>query len=271
MLHAFKPIAAGAALTLLALLPAQAHEFWIAPQRWEVAPGSPIKADLMVGQMLRGEPYPYLSNRFTRFAVTADGETTTVAGSEGDMPALSTIAARPGLNIVAHQTVAFRVTYDDWAVFRKYLADEGLDGFAARHRARGLPETGFAERYTRYAKALVQSGPARPEDRDTPLGLAFELVAGANPYCPGLDRLPVTLLLHGEPVAGHQITVFKDDNGAVTRSTLRTDQAGTAAIPLAPGGVYLVNAVRLEPAGSLPVAWQSQWASMTFRTAPSGN
>ena len=93
--------------------------------------------------------------------------------------------------MIAHHTIDFRVTYADWAVFRRYLADEGLDAFADLHRARGLPETGFAERYTRYAKALVQAGPADPADRDVRVGLPLELVAQANPYAAGVDALPV--------------------------------------------------------------------------------
>ena len=158
MAYADGRISAAAALIALALAsaPAAAHEFWIALRDGTVAPGAVIVADLKVGQKLRGEPYPYLTSRFRSFTVTLGGTTTGVAGNEGDIPALSLIAERSGLHVIAQNTIAFRVTYDDWAVFRRYLADEGLDSFADLHRARGLPESGFAERYTRYVKALVQ-------------------------------------------------------------------------------------------------------------------
>lgn len=262
----FHPLTAAWLVAAMSIASARAHEFWVEPAAGVVEPGQAIVADLKVGQMLRGESYPYLSDRFTRFAVTVGGATTAAAGNEGDIPALHDIAARPGLNIVAHQTVAFRVTYDDWAVFRKYLADEGLDRFADLHYARGLPETGFAERYIRYAKALVQAGPTIPGDRDAPLGLPFELVAEANPYSLGLDSLPVSLLWKGVPVAGQQITVFRDDGGTISRSKVATDSAGQAYIPIGDGGTFLLNSVRLEPVDSAPVSWQSHWASMTFST-----
>lgn len=250
--------------------PVRAHEFWIQPERFEVGPGEAIAADLEVGRMFRGESYPYLSDRFTRFTVTARGEAVTVAGFEGDVPAMAGIPARPGLNIVAHQTVPFRVTYDTWTVFRGYLKDEGLDRFADLHQSRGLPEIGFAERYTRYAKALVQSGPVLPDDRDEPLGLAFELVAAANPYAAGLERMEVNLLWQGEPVAGHQVTVFEDDGKVVSRVALHTDRAGAVAIALDPGVTYLINSVYLVPVEQEPVVWQSYWASLTFRPAANG-
>ncbi len=105
-------IAAGAALIALALAgaPAAAHEFWIAPLDGTVAPGAVIVADLKVGQKLRGEPYPYLSNRFRSFTVTRGDTTTAVAGNEGDIPALSHVADRSGLHVIAPHTLAFRVT-----------------------------------------------------------------------------------------------------------------------------------------------------------------
>lgn len=273
MTFADSRIAAAAALIALALAgaPAAAHEFWIAPQDGMVAPGGEIVADLKVGQMMRGEPYPYLTNRFRSFTVTVGGTTTKVTGNEGDIPALSLIAGRSGLNVLAQHTIAFRVTYDDWAVFRKYLAFEGLDDFADLHRARGLPDSGFAERYTRYAKALVQVGPVDPADRDVRIGMQLELVAGANPYAPGVDMLPVTLTWQGAPVADRQINIFRDD-GAVTLTSATTDAAGRALIPLTGDGEYLLNAVVLRPVDddTTPVVWASHWASLSFRLQRGG-
>lgn len=245
---------------------AEAHEFWIAPESGRVATGAEVAGDLMVGIALRGEPYPYLSDRFQRFTVTAGGETTDLPGFEGDIPALSYVAERPGLQVIAHHTIAFRATHDDWAVFQRYLDEEGLGEFAGIHRARGLPETGFAERYTRCAKALVQVGPADPEDRDAPVGMPLELVAEANPYAPGTEVLPVTLTWQGAPLAGRQISIFRDD-GAVTRTIAVTDEAGRARIPVRGAGDYLLSAVHLEPRDAGPVVWESHWASLSFKLA----
>ncbi len=271
MTYADGRIAAGAALVALALAgaPAAAHEFWIAPQDGSIAPGAEIVADLKVGQKLRGEPYPYLSNRFQSFTVTVGGATTEVAGNEGDIPALSHVAGRSGLHVIAQHTIAFRVTYDDWAVFRRYLADEGLDSFADLHRARGLPETGFAERYTRCAKALVQVGPVDPADGDVRTGMPLELVAEANPHAPGVDMLPVTLIWRGAPVANRRINIFRDD-GVVTRTTATTDATGRALIPLSGDGEYLLNAVVLRAVDDTPVVWDSHWATLSFRLQRGG-
>jgi hypothetical protein len=212
--------------------------------------------------MLRGTPYPYLPPYIVRFDVTADGKTEPVNGLAGDLPALNYVVLHPGLQVIAQQTVPYRVTYDDWEVFRKYGAEEGFPEVEVEHLKRGLPTTGFAERYTRYVKALVQAGPLRPGDCDVRTSLPFELVAEANPYQPGLDTLPVRLYWRDRPAADVQITVFRD-TGTVERNTVRTDAEGRARIVLQPG-FHLLSAVRIDAVDNDTVAWHSHWAALSF-------
>ncbi len=249
-------------------VPAAAHEFWVAPERYTVAPGDRIVATLRNGEMMRGVELPYLTSWFHRFTVTTADGTRDIKGFEGDIPALSYMAERSGLHVIAYHSTADRVTYDDPDRFRGYLAYEGLDGIAEAHRARGLPETGFTEEYSRFAKALVQVGPVTERDRDAPLGLRFELVAETNPYAPGAETVTVTLLRRDEPVAGRQIAVFRCA-GEVTRTLVTTDTRGQAAIAIAGGGVFLLNAVDIwpvepDPAEKDAAVWASDWASLTF-------
>ncbi|NHX27299.1 DUF4198 domain-containing protein, partial [Escherichia coli] len=39
---------------------AQAHEFWLSPQTYHVAPGAPVIADLRLGQNFSGAPLSFL-------------------------------------------------------------------------------------------------------------------------------------------------------------------------------------------------------------------
>ena len=242
----------------------KAHEFWISARDGTLAPGDTIVGDLKVGTDLRGVPYPYLPDRFQSFSVTVGDTTTKVAGNIGDIPALSHATNQSGLHVVTQHTTAFRVMYSEVAHFRSYLADEGLESFAERHRARGLPDSGFEERYTRCAKALVQAGQIISTDRDIRVGMPLELVAGANPYAADLSVLPVTLSWQGAPVSDRQITIFHD-HGTVTRTIVTTDNNGRALIPLSGTGEYLLNAVHLQDADAPPVVWASHWASLSFK------
>lgn len=257
-----------ATLLVWGISAAAAHEFWVEPRRYSVESGARITAKLRNGQMMRGAELPYLRTWIRAFSVTTRDSTRDVEGFDGDMPALSYAAEQPGLHVIAYESTVDRITFDDWDRFRKYLAYEGLGGIAEVHRARGLPEVGFSEDYTRFAKALVQVGPVGAEDKDARLGLRFELVAENNPYAPGADAVTVTLLRQGEPVAGRQIAVFRC-SGEVTRTTVITNARGQAVIPIAGGGVFLLNAVDIRPVetdalGKDSVVWASDWASLTF-------
>ncbi len=253
-----------AAILAIYAVQAAAHEFWIDTEG-QVQPGDEIVADLRVGQRLVGDAYPYLSSRFTRFSITTENASNPVRGLDGDIPAVSGIPAAPGLQIITHQTVPFRVTYQDWAIFQRYLTEEGLDGFANLHKARGLPETGFDERYTRYAKALVQAGSIGEGDADEFTGMMFELVVEANPFAPGQISVPVRLYWQGEPLPNWQINVFWRDT-ETQRSIVHTDAAGRARVDLS-GGKFLLNSVMLVPVNDAPVVWQSHWASLSFSFA----
>lgn len=246
------------------LSPVAAHEFWIAPSDYSPTLGERVSATLNVGQMMSGTDLPFLSDRFDSFTITTSEGIENAAGNEGDTPALTYTAEVPGLHIIAHQATPHKLTYDRWEEFVEYLEYEGLGAIADSHRSRGLPESGFIEAYTRYAKALVQVGPVRAQDQDQSLGLALELVALANPYAQGINALPVKLTWRGAPLARSQISIFRRGD-EVIRTTVVTDAQGGAEIPIIEKGEYLLNAVFMEPVtGGGDVAWQSHWASLTF-------
>ncbi len=259
-------------LLALALVttPVFAHEFWISLENGTLKPGDTIVGDLKVGIMLKGEPYPFLSNRFKNFNVNNSDLSDKVFGNEGDLPALKYVAKQPGLYVISQETTAFRVTYKDWDLFRRYLTEEGLDEFADLHQQRGLPETGFTERYTRCIKALVQVGSVKSTQADVEIGMPIELLAETNPYVEGADQLTVKLLWEGLPLRHWQINIFHDTDKSdttetVERSKVMTDEQGRAVIPLAGSGEYLLNAVHLQAVDDTPVVWQSHWGTLSFK------
>ena len=250
-------------LLLLHITGLSAHEFWIDLRQGQINTGEKIIGDLKVGQMLKGESYPFLSNRFRSFTVTNGEQVTSVRGNEGDIPALSYLADKPGLHVVTQVSTAFRITYDDLESFSDYLDYEGQLEVLTSHRERGLPVTNFDERYIRHVKALVQVGPVVPLDSDSAVGMPLELVVQSNPYAASSDSLKVLLLWQGQPVAGRQINIFHATD-EVRLTHVVTDQEGKAALPFSPVGKYLLNAVHILPDNKPPVFWESHWASLSF-------
>ncbi|MBF9050955.1 DUF4198 domain-containing protein [Roseobacter sp. HKCCD9010] len=258
------------ALTLaltLGVSKTQAHEFWIEPEGFQIAPDDNITAYLRVGQEFSGVTISYLPRNFTRFDVMQGDILTNVEGRLGDNPALDMGGFNDGLAIIVHETTANRLTYDEWDSFLRFAAHKDFGDVEARHDARGLPREGFRESYIRYAKSLVAIGDGAGQDRQ--VGLATEIVALANPYTDDVSAgLPVQVLLDGAPRVNAQVELFdRAPDGTVEITLHHTDEAGIAVLPVTAGHEYLADAVVLEPLDaptpSDPV-WLSRWASLTF-------
>ncbi len=254
-----------AAFIILGATTCPAHEFWIEAQEYQVESGAPMLVDLRTGQNFTGAELPYYPERFQRFDLILGDQTNPVEGRLGDVPAIQLTAPRDGLLVIVHKTTPKTLTYGTWDKFAEFAAHKDFTGIRARHEARGLPEKGFSESYTRYAKALIGVGDARGQDTST--GLVTEFVALTNPYSDGsADGLSVRLFYQGQPRTDAQIEAFeRAPDGVVTVTMYRTDSAGLANIPTRAGHTYLLDAVVLReaPEGQEPV-WETLWATLTF-------
>ncbi|MEX0305129.1 MAG: DUF4198 domain-containing protein [Leisingera sp.] len=245
--------------------PLLSHEFWIEPEKYQVPSGGEMVARLRNGQEFNGAEQPYLNHRIARFEVIQANTAAPYEGRMGDMPAFTGDAAQEGLTVLVHQTRPQTLTYDSWEEFQAFIDHKGFDGVRTHHDALGLPETGFTEQYTRYAKSLVAVGKGLGSDQAA--GLETEILALANPYTDDLTYgLPVRVLYQGNPRPRAQVEIFaKSPEGTVSNSTLLTDQQGEAFIPVASGHTYLLDAVVLRPAPEgKDYVWETHWAALTF-------
>lgn len=256
------------ALSLAASL-ARAHEFWIEPLAYQVAPGDRIVADLRVGQNFEGPDYGYFPPHFARFDIVSGGIAAPVEGRMGDRPAMDIPAPAEGLAVIVHETADKTLIYTARETFVDFVTHKGFADALTAHRARGLPETGFTESYRRYAKALVAVGDGA--GADARVGLETEIVALANPYTDVLSGgLPVQVFDGDTPRAGAQLEVFERTPDGKVRAFSRTlDDQGRASVPVRPGHEYLLDAVILRDTGNddpgTGAVWRSLWASLTFR------
>ncbi|MDJ1006903.1 MAG: DUF4198 domain-containing protein [Paracoccaceae bacterium] len=244
---------------------AQAHEFWIDPSAFEVAPGKRIRADIRVGENYSGAAGIFNPNRFRRFELVTGGDLLPVEGRVGDKPALNQ-AAEEGLAVILHVTTDSRLTYNEFEKFERFVTHKAAGWVLDEHAARGFPQSGFVEQYSRYAKSLVRVGAGQGSDRV--FGLLTEIVALRNPYTDDVSAgLPVAVLYDGKPRAREQIEVFEAaPGGRISVRTVTTDADGRATIPVRPGHRYMLDSVVLrEPPDNPPgVVWESLWANLTF-------
>ena len=246
-----------------------AHEFWIDPVVFEIPHGDPLVANIRVGQNFNGAAFSFIPARFKRFEVISGFSTYPVVGRLGDRPALTITKPENGLNIAVHVTSDMTLTYREWVKFENFVTHKDFAWALAEHTQRGLPKTGFKERYSRYAKSLLAVGDGTGQDRE--VGLLTELVAEANPYTDDLTNgLPMRVFYQGKPRANAQVELFeKHPDGTVEISLHTTDEAGLVQFPVFPGRQYLADAVVLravDPAASGGAVWESLWAALTFAT-----
>lgn len=254
---------------VLLTTPVIAHEFWIEPAEYRFSPPATVKAHLRNGERFEGSSQPYVKRSTVRMDRVAGNEVRPVEARLGDNPAFSVDIEQAGLHVLVYERSVQTIRYAQWEKFRRFAKHKAFKDALEKHRARGLPETGFKEAYRRFAKSLVAAGNA--VGRDRPVGLEAELVAQQNPYVDDLTNgLLVRALYQGQPRADTQIELFeKSPDGVVDVTLHRTDQEGYVVLPVKSLHRYLVDMVILrEPADKLAarhkVVWETLWASLTF-------
>lgn len=257
-----------AAAWMVGAAPALSHEFWISPERYEIAPGEALEAHLRVGQDFKGSVYAYIPDNFRRFDLALPSGTAPVEGRIGDRPALNRVVDEEGLAVVVHVTKDFRLTYSEREKFVDFVTHKDFAEVLEQHAARGLPETGFREAYSRHGKSLIAVGSGAGADEV--FGLDIEVVALANPYTDDLSKgFPVQILYQGVPRADEQVELFdKAPDDTVTVTQFRTDADGKVTLPVLPGHEYLVDSVvmrPMDPPGEHGEVWESLWGSLTFK------
>ncbi|WP_298437280.1 DUF4198 domain-containing protein [uncultured Jannaschia sp.] len=261
-----RPLVAFAALFILCT-PLQAHEFWIEPLEFAVAPGDPVTARFHNGQEFAGSTLSFIPNRSARFDMISGEDVSPVPARIGDNPAVQLDTAPEGLLILVHETADMSLVYSEWEKFVAFAEHKAFTPLLAEHDARGLPRKGFREAYRRFAKSLVAVGDGAGSDRA--VGLRTEIVAGMNPYTDDLSGgLPVQVLFEGAPRPGAQVEMFeRAPDGGVAITLHTADAEGRAVLPMKAGHDYLLDSVAvlpLEPEAETDPVWLTLWAALTF-------
>ena len=259
-------------LMVLSAAEARAHDLWIEPAAFVTAPGKVLPLRLRVGQDLLGDPVPRDPSAIDQFVMLDGDARRPIAGVDGADPAGIVRIDAEGLMVIGYRSRPAPIVIAA-SKFNQYLAEEGLDAVAAERARRGQASADGRERFSRSAKSLVLSGPARSADDDRPLGFRLELIADGNPYLlRANDEISCRLLYEGRPLAGALVAAVSRRHPDAKR-TARSDASGRVRFTLPHDGTWLIKTVHMVPATPGSGAdWESIWASLTFevRTPPDG-
>ena len=258
--------------------PVSAHQYWLAPSRYDAPPHAAVEVGAFAGTGFRGEPKPWSPSRCVRFVARTSQ---VIDLSRGAAPGATTWArfapADAGGAMLAYESDFASIELPA-AEFEAYLADEGLTGPLAARRQAHAANPG-RERYRRCAKTWLAGGNATRAT--TPFGLPLEVVPETIPGA--TSSLRVRLLWSGAPLAGARLKAWRSactPDGAPLDAAVRdsvgmawegsTDAHGEATVPCRMPGEWIVSAVWMQPSQDEVVAdWESTWASLTFaRAAP---
>lgn len=269
------PMVAGVALTLLLLGGAtllDAHDLFLKPGRFFVAPNDSVRIDVLNGTFTSSEA-PVARERLRELSL-AGPEGLVHPATESWTSAEKASQWRVGVGksgtYALGASVLPRVLRLEAKDFNSYLKEDGLPDVLADRRSRGELGKPARERYAKHVKTLIQVGDQRDERLDVAFGHAAELVPLANPYRLQVGGiLRVWALVDGNPVANQVVLSGGHDASGrrITERSVRTNGNGVALVSLRRRGVWYVkfiNMRRVDPTAGDSVDYESKWATLTF-------
>lgn len=249
---------------------AVAHDFWLQPRTWQIAPGTPLPFIVEVGHGSFREQWAADSSHLLALNDLARGGAVDVRPlfkPGGEIAHLTRTFRREGLHIVS--LVSTNAPSDLPSIrFNDYIKVEGLTPAIDARARSGTTNAHGRELYSRRAKALVQVG--RPDRHDDalatrPIGLTLEIVPLRNPYSLGSDhQLPVQILYEGRPLPGALVKLTNLEFDAKPVEMFRSDASGRASFKVPQVGSWLINVIWTKPVVSPQADFVTVFSSLTF-------
>ena len=268
-----------------------AHTLFIKPASFYFSPSQSETIPLFNGTFVQSENTVSTSRMAGAAIVTPDGARLVPQDSswrhDGNTTVLDAQFDEPGNYVIGVGTKPrkIHITAED---FNYYLIYEGLSDDAEQRRK--LQERGVkaAERYTKFAKAIVQVGHKQTKNYAAVLGHRAEIVPLSNPYAiKSGQRFRARILKDGAPLANE--LVFATHEGfyglnAEGRyeeiATMRSDEDGIIELDLAAPGRWYIRLIHLTRLGDAEywysnlliwlgleerrIPYESLWATLTF-------
>jgi len=248
--------------------PVMAHDFWLQPTRFQLAPNAPLEATFLVGHAALRERW--LNNdRIVAMKSFFAGRPTDVRGGlrTGEVDLVTRFSA-PGLHVLGMQS---NYAFSDLPAirFNDYAKEEGLALITAARKRSGNAAKPGRERYSRRAKSLIQVGTqtaANQGQATRPIGLKLEIVPDRNPYALDASRmLPVHVLYNGRRLANATVKLTNLANDDKPVAIAVTDRAGRARFRIPASGNWLLNVVWGVPVAANPrFDFDTTFSSLTF-------
>ena len=260
---------------VLAAVVARGHDMFLVLPDHYLAAHSAARVDLYNGTFDKSENAIDRDRMIDVSVVDGVGEIThpdfTAWREEGEVAILSFETGAPGTYLVGISTRErmIELSAED---FNDYLEHDGVLDVLESREKEGILERAANERYSKHVKTILQVGESSTETFSHRLGYPIEIVPSVNPADLEVgDSLEVLVLADGQPVPGQLVYASYDGFHSHGESgdhreavSTRTDDSGTAAIPISRAGRWYVRLIRMVPVDEEGVDYESNWATLTF-------
>lgn len=270
-----KPIIAAVAVSLAASA-ATAHEMFLKPTSFYVAPNASVPVDLVTGTFDESLN-PVENSRMADVSVSTGGRVTRPAASLWTHDKTSSHLA---LKVGAAGTYAIglstrpNVISMSSADFDTYLRHDGIEDMIAARAGAGAgagPAT-IRERYSKHVRAVVQVGTKLTDDAARPFGYPAEILLTTNPATlKAGDTLNFRVLHKGKPLANQLVYGsyqgyhgHDDGGGHMNKIKLRTAADGTGSVRIERAGKWYLTLNAMRKVNEPGVDYESNWATVTF-------
>ncbi len=257
-------------LASLAPVSATGHDLWILAGQYHLEPFETTRVFINNGDLFPESLTLLGQHRVTALALHGPMETRPISEFRVEDKSLSfeISPTKAGSHVVALSTRPRRVRLKA-KEFNEYLDDSGLESILATREELSESGTPAVERYTKWAKALIDVGePEADEEKPAwskPVGHTMEIVPDANPNeLTAGGSFGLRVLYEGEPLAGVAVAGGKA-GGAAGEVLTRTDADGHANVTILSSGRWYLRAIHMIQRKDDPeVRWESFWCTLTF-------
>jgi len=251
-----------------------AHDFWIVPNAFFVAAGTPIEVRGQTGMSFPASVSAVAVNRVVDARVISANGTEPLGGftQAGTSLLVSHRPRRAGQHVIVLALIP-RITRQSADGFRRYLALEGAGSLVEKYSRSGvLPTDSISMRSTKYAKTVVDVGSGGPRAYATLAGHPLEIVPVSDPgrVASGTNA-SFRVLFRGAPLPAAHIHAGADRSGndSTSELSLTTDAKGVVSVSLDRDGLWNVRTAHAVPSAPGSGAdWDVYWATFVFRSGP---
>lgn len=270
-------------LFIIAAVLLDAHEFWLAPDKYFYTIRDIALIRFHVGENFTGENWSGNKEKVKQLShYLPNGNivdlSDRLSGNKGDSIRLPLQAEGTHMVVFNSTNSHIELASDK---FNEYLKEDGLESAIQYRQKNGENNKVGKEYYQRSVKTVIQVGNEITDACLEPTGLPLDIILFENPYAsPGTapkESLPTVrfrVLLKGKSLANLLVkTWYRNEKGKMQMEDYRTNNRGIVSVKRH-SGPFMVSTVYMERLQGNPKAdWQSYWASLNFEYSsffPSG-